>query len=165
MGIRLLEIDEIAGLCDIVHEVENIDDSCDDFLDVSPHFFSVMKDKEVVCYGAFDHETLIAYYLVSFEGIQQNVLPKNALIQSVESSKIAVISSFLVSPTFRGKGLQKTFTKLAESEAVKRGFSDMFVMINYDNVIVKNNFEDIGYSSLNKGRRKYEVYWKSLNNE
>ncbi|WP_227394400.1 GNAT family N-acetyltransferase [Jeotgalibacillus aurantiacus] len=159
MEIRLLDSNEISNLIDFVHQVEEIDENCNDFLEVSPHFFKVMKDKKVICYGIFEEDKLIAYYLVHFEGVHPYSLPKGINKECI--NKTAEIFSFLVHSSFRGRSLQKILTEKAELEAINRGFLYMLVKVKSNNEYSKNNFEKMGYITDTQ-KNGLRTYYKSL---
>jgi len=155
---RLLNKKEISSLIKFVDEVEEIDTNCNKFLEVSSHFFNVMKDKDVVCYGVFNNNNLIAYCLVYLEGA--NNLPRG-MFDLEEAKKTVVISSFLVHPTFRGKSLQRILIERARLEAIEKGFRHMVVEVNNDNKFAIINFEISGYEVISQ-KRKTRTYYKKL---
>lgn len=147
MEIRLLDKNEIVELNDFVKEVASLDENVNYFLEVNAAFFRDYSCRKCLCYGAFNNENLIAYYLLNLEGVQASeFLAENLQVDIDDLAKSAVISSFLVHPSFRGKGIQNLFTKKAEEEVINQGFLHMLVSINSHNTFARKNLDANKYT-------------------
>lgn len=120
------------------------------------NIFEPLREDEIMyslahdlCIGVFDGQDLVGLASFIINPTQsQNILHDIADYSNIPTEKTMIIDCVLVSPEYRGFGLQRTFLSLADFIAEKRDVSYTCAVVSPQNNFSAGNFIRCGYQEV-----------------
>jgi len=98
---------------------------------------------------------MAGFLAVDIPNEQPNNLGLDIDLTQAELSKVALMDSIVVSPDFRGMGLQKKLLKYAEGEMKSQGYTHFMATVHPDNSASLKSFLALGYE-IKATKLKYD---------
>ena len=157
--------EDIAAIMNLVVEVhEQIPEDRKSWFVINPEEDTQLLE-EGKCWGytAVDTETgkLAAAFIAAFPGTSSHNLGYDSGLPEEEIPKVAHMDTAVVSPEYRGCGLQKRMMEFAEEDLRKAGYHYLCCTVHPDNVYSKNNVLKQGYKIM-ATKEKYNGFLRHV---